>query len=47
MKQPQEIKRSQQEGEAFIERLDSEALTAHDRRLLVQLMPGDFWRMFA
>lgn len=47
MKQPDEVRLNQEEGEALIERLERNALTSADRRVLVQLIRLYFWRLFA
>ena len=43
MKRPEEVKLSREEGEALIERLEADALSADDRRLLVKLIELYFW----
>jgi transposase len=47
MKRPDEIKLSQADGEALIERLEGDALTVDDRRVLVQVLRLHFWMLFA
>lgn len=47
MKQPDEVRLNQEEGEALIERLERDALTSEDRRVLVQLIRFYFWLLFA
>jgi transposase len=47
MKQPDEVKLNREEGEALIERLERDALTSEDRRVLVQLIRLYFWLLFA
>lgn len=47
MKRPDEVKLSHEEGEALIERLEGNALTADDRRVLVKLIAFHFWLLFA
>jgi len=47
MKRPQGVKLSREEGEALIERLEGDALTAEDRRVLVQVLRWYFWLLFA
>jgi hypothetical protein len=47
MKRPDEITLSQADGEALIERLEGDALTADDRRVLVKLITFHFWLLFA
>jgi transposase len=47
MKRPEEVELSHHEGEALIERLEGNALTADDRRLLVKLITFHFWLLFA
>jgi rRNA maturation protein Nop10 len=47
MKQPDEVRLNQEEGEALIERLERGALTSEDRRILVQLIRVYFWLLFA
>jgi len=38
MKRPEEVTLSREDGEALIARLEAEALTAEDRRVLVKLL---------
>jgi hypothetical protein len=47
MKQPEEVRLNREEGEALIERLERNALTSEDRRVLVQLIRVYFWLLFA
>lgn len=47
MEQPDEVHLSRQDGEALIERLQGDALTAHDRRVLEQVLRWYFWLLFA
>lgn len=47
MKQPEEVRLNREEGEALIERLERNALTSEDRRVLVQLIRLYFWLLFA
>jgi hypothetical protein len=47
MKQPDEVRLNREEGEALIERLERNALTSGDRRVLVQLIRFYFWVLFA
>jgi hypothetical protein len=47
MKQPDEVRLHRAEGEALIERLERNALTSEDRRVLVQLIRLYFWLLFA
>jgi hypothetical protein len=47
MKPPGEVRLNQEEGEALIERLERDALTSEDRRVLVQLIRLYFWLLFA
>ena len=42
MKHPEEVKLSREEGEALIERLEGNALTADDRRVLAQVLRSVF-----
>lgn len=46
MKRPREIKLSREDGEALIERLERNALSANDRHILVQLIRLYFWLVF-
>ena len=46
-KPPEEVKLSQEEGEALIERLETDRLSAADRQLLVKLIQLYFWLTFA
>ena len=47
MKRPEEVKLSQEEGEALIERVTANQLTEADQRILVQLIRLYFWLTFA
>ena len=47
MKRPDEITLSHEDGEALRKRLDGEALTAADRRVLGQVLQWYFWLLFA
>jgi rubredoxin len=47
MKRPDEVKLSREDGEALRQRLDSDALTADDRRVLGQVLEWYFWLLFA
>jgi transposase len=47
MKRPEEVSLSPEEGEALIERLEKDALTAEDRRVLVKVLTFYFWLLFA
>jgi transposase len=47
MKQPEEVQLSREEGEALIERIERNALSAEDRQLLVKLLTFYFWLLFA
>jgi hypothetical protein len=47
MQQPDEVRLNREEGEALIERLERNALTSEDRRVLVQLIRFYFWLLFA
>ena len=47
MQQPDEVRLNRQEGEALIARLERDALTSEDRRVLVQLIRFYFWLLFA
>src|SRR5262245_57040594 len=47
MKRPEEVRLSHAEGEALIERLERDALTAEDRRVLVKVLTFYFWLLFA
>ena len=46
-KPPEEVKLSREEGEALIKRLETDRLSAEDRRLLVKLIQFYFWLTFA
>jgi transposase len=46
-KPPDEVKLSQEEGEALIERLETDRLSADDRQLLVKLIQLYFWLTLA
>jgi hypothetical protein len=45
MKRPHDVKLSREAGEALIERLEGDALTAEDRCVLVQVLRLYFWLM--
>jgi transposase len=47
MKRPEEVRLSREEGEALIERLERDALSAEDRRVLVKVLTFYFWLLFA
>src|SRR5215510_5576275 len=47
MKQPEDVRLSREEGEALIERIERDALSAEDRRLLVKILTFYFWLLFA
>jgi hypothetical protein len=47
MKQPEDVRLSREEGEALMERIERNALSAEDRRLLVKLLTFYFWLLFA
>ena len=47
MQQPDEVRLNREEGEALIARLERDALTSEDRRVLVQLIRFYFWLLFA
>jgi transposase len=47
MKRPEEVTLSREEGEALITRLEGDALTAEDRRVLVKVLTFYFWLLFA
>ena len=47
MKRPEEVTLSREQGEALIERLDRDALSAEDRRVLVKVLTFYFWLLFA
>ena len=47
MKEPEQIKLTQAEGEALIERIQANALTESDRRVLERLIHMYFWLLFA
>ena len=47
MKRPDEVKLSREDGEALIERLEGDALSADDRRVLVQVLQVYFWLLVA
>ena len=43
MKRPEEVTLSREEGEALIERVERDALSAEDRRVLVKVLTFYFW----
>jgi transposase len=47
MKRPEEVTLSREEGEALIERLEHNELSAEDRRVLVKILTFYFWLLFA
>jgi transposase len=47
MKRPEEVTLSREQGEALIERLERDALSAEDRRVLVKVLTFYFWLLFA
>src|SRR5882672_6059439 len=47
MKQPEDVQLSREEGEALIERIERNALSAEDRRILVKILTFYFWLLFA
>src|SRR5262245_27533041 len=47
MEQPAEVPLSRQDGEALIKRLQGDALTAQDRRVLEHVLRWYFWLLFA
>jgi transposase len=47
MKQPEDVQLSREEGEALIERIERNAVSAEDRQLLVKLLTFYFWLLFA
>jgi hypothetical protein len=47
MERPEEVTLSRQDGEALIERLRSDTLTAQDPRVLEQVLRWYFWLLFA
>ncbi len=47
MKQPEDVQLSREDGEALIERIERNALSAEDRRVLVKVLTFYFWLLFA
>ena len=47
MKQPEDVQLSRDEGEALIERIERNTLSAADRQLLVKVLTFYFWLLFA
>src|SRR5215470_12176720 len=47
MKRPEEVTLSHEEGEALLTRLERDALTAEDRRVLAKVLTFHFWVLFA
>jgi transposase len=47
MKQPEDVQLSREDGEALIERIERNALSADDRQLLVKVLTFYFWLVFA
>ena len=46
MKRPEEVKLSREDGEALRQRLEGDALTADDRRVLGQVLQWYFWLLY-
>ena len=46
-KRPEEVTLSREDGEALIERLEQDALTAEERRVLGKVLSFHFWLLFA
>jgi transposase len=47
MKRPEEVTLSREQGEALLTRLERDALTAEDRRVLAKVLTFHFWLLFA
>src|ERR687885_1011493 len=47
MERPDEVHLSRQDGEALLKRLQDDALTAQDRRVLAQVLQWYLWLVFA
>lgn len=47
MKRPEDVNLSREEGEALLVRLEANALTAEDRRVLGKVLTFYFWLLFA
>ena len=47
MKRPEEVTLSREEGEALIERIERNALSTEDQRVLVKVLTFYFWLLFA
>ena len=47
MKQPEDVQLSREEGEALIDRIERNTLSAADRQLLVKVLTFYFWLLFA
>jgi transposase len=47
MKRPEDVTLSREEGEALIERIERNALSAEDQRVLVKVLTFYFWLLFA
>jgi len=47
MKQPEDVQLSREDGEALLARLEANALTADDRRVLGKVLTYYFWLLFA
>jgi transposase len=47
MKQPEDVQLSREEGEALMERIERNTLSAEDRRVLVKVLTFYFWLLFA
>ena len=47
MKRPEDVQLSREEGEALLARLETNTLTAEDRRVLGKVLTFYFWLLFA
>jgi len=47
MKQPEDVHLSREDGEALIERIERNALSTEDRRVVVKVLTFYFWLLFA
>jgi hypothetical protein len=47
MKQPEDVQLSREDGDALLARLEANALTANDRRVLGKVLTSYFWLLFA
>jgi hypothetical protein len=47
MKRPEDVTLSREEGEALMERIERNAVSVEDQRVLVKVLTFYFWLLFA